>query len=315
MTQLAGQNSATWLSRMTINPDAQWRARLSDFSQLTKPRLSVMVAVTACVGFAMGVKVVGSAYGTWMTLAATLMGVMLSCMGASALNQAYEWDTDALMARTKHRPLPAGRMEVGGVLVIGVALSVIGVAILAVMANLFTAGLAVFTIASYALVYTPLKRISSLSTIVGAVPGAMPPVMGYAAATGKLGVEAWLLFVILFLWQLPHFLAIAWLYRDQYAAANMAMLPVVDPSGGSTFRQILLGCLALVPLGLLPTMMGVSGVVCFVGTLVAGITFLAFGVALVIGRTRRHARAMFFASLVYLPVVFGLMLVDQVGTG
>lgn len=311
MTQLAGQT--TWSSRMGVPSASGWRGRLVDFSQLTKPRISVMVMLTAYVGFAMGVKVSGLTYGTWITLMATLAGVMLSCMGASVFNQAYEYDTDALMARTKNRPLPAGRMEIGSALVLGGGLCVGGVAILVVMTNLLTASLAVFTIASYTLVYTPLKRVSCVSTIVGAVPGALPPVMGFTAATGRLGIEAWLLFSILFLWQLPHFLAIAWLYRDQYAQAKMALLPVVDPSGASTFRQILLGCLALVPLGLLPTMVGVSGMSYFLGSLIAGVVFLGFGLALVIGRSRRFARAMFLASLVYLPVVYGLMLADQLG--
>lgn len=313
MTQLAGQT--TWSSRLGTQSLSSWRGRLADFSQLTKPRLSVMVVLTAYVGFAMGVKVVGLGYGTWMTLMVTLAGVMLSCMGASVLNQVYEWDTDALMTRTKNRPLPGGRMEIGGALVLGGALCVGGVAILAIMANLLTAGLAILTIASYALVYTPLKRITSVSTIVGAFPGAIPPVMGFTAATGQLGIEAWLLFSILFVWQLPHFLAIAWLYRDEYAKAKIVLLPVVDPTGASTFRQIVLGCLALVPLSLLPTIVGVSGVGYFVGSLIAGTIFLGFGLALAMGRSRRLARAMFVASLIYLPVVYGLMLTDQSGVG
>ncbi len=305
------QASAGILSQRCSGGLAPRWARLRDIVQMTKPRLSLMVVVTAYFGFAMGANVVGTDPWSWLTMTATLVGVALSCMGASVLNQVYEHETDALMARTQSRPLASGRIQIGGGLVIGVGCCVAGVALLLILTNLLTAALALFTIVSYALVYTPLKRVSTVSTIVGAVPGALPPVMGYTAATGGLGVEAWLLFGILFLWQLPHFLAIAWLYRDQYARAGMVLLPVVDPSGDSTFRQILLGCLALVPLGLLPTMMGVSGIAYFFGSLIAGICFLGFGVALVIGRRRRHARAMFFASLVYLPVIYIMMWADQ----
>jgi protoheme IX farnesyltransferase len=185
------------------------------------------------------------------------------------------------------------------------------VLILAVWVNGLTAVISAFTIFSYAMIYTPLKRVSSISTIVGAVPGALPPVMGYTAVANNVGIEAVLLFGILFLWQLPHFLAIAWLYKEDYARAGMPMLPVIDPDGSSTFRQMLITCMALVPLGMLPTILGVSGRIYFIGALIAGLGFLGFGIALVRGRTRAHARAMFFASLVYLPVVLGLMMANQ----
>lgn len=312
MTQLTGQTQPTVLDSHTA---ARSLWCLADLYQLTKPRLSMMVVVTAYIGFAMGAGALGHTPWAGLTTAVVLVGVALSCMGASVFNQLYERDTDALMDRTVDRPLPAGRVGPIRAGAIGGALSIVGVGLLAVAANGLTASLGALTIISYTLVYTPLKRVSSLSTIVGAVPGALPPVMGYTAATGRLGVEAILLFGILFLWQLPHFLAIAWLYRRQYAAAGMAFLPVLDPGGTSTFRQILFGCLALVPLGLMPTMVGVSGMVYFWAALIAGLGFLAFGVALVIGQSRRHARAMFFASLVYLPAVFTMMWVDQVRTG
>lgn len=309
MTQAStGQTRNTLLVNQS---DATGITRWNDFCQLTKLRLSLMVVLTAFLGFAMGVRNPEAQPWSWILLAATLAGVSLSCMGASVFNQIYERDTDALMRRTKDRPLPAGRASVSTAIVLACLLSLAGITLLAAVANPLAASLAAFTIASYVLVYTPLKRVSSTSTIVGAVPGALPPVMGYAAATGTIRIEAWLMFAILFLWQLPHFLAIAWLYRDEYARAGMAMLPVVDPDGHSTFRQILLGCMALVPVGLLPSMMGVSGVVYFFGSLTAGVVFLAFGVALEITRSRRHARAMFFASLVYLPLVYGLMLIDH----
>jgi protoheme IX farnesyltransferase len=232
-------------------------------------------------------------------------------MGASTFNQVLERDTDAMMQRTLNRPLPAGRISVASAVLMGLLLSVLGVALLLAFSHPLAALLTAFTVLSYVFVYTPMKRVSSVCTIVGAVPGALPPVIGFAAATGRIGIEAWIMFAILFLWQLPHFLAIAWLYRDDYARAGLPMLPVVDPDLAATRRQILAGCLALLPLGLMPTLVGMCGAAYFVGALLAGLFFLGFGIALVIGRTRRHARALFFASLVYLPLVFALMLIDM----
>lgn len=280
--------------------------RLADLVQLTKVRITMMVVITTYIGFAL------SGVGSGLLLAVTLIGTALSCMGAAALNQFAERDVDALMPRTQSRPLPAGRVTPQVALVTGLALSVLGVAILAVGANVLTASLSAFTILSYILFYTPLKRVTSVSTIVGAVPGALPPVMGYAAATGRVDAPAVLMFAIMFLWQLPHFLAIAWLYRKDYAAANMPMLPVVDPSGASTFRQMILGCVVLLPLGLMPTMMGVCGEAYFVVAMIAGLVFLLSACQLMITRTRRHARLAFFVSLIYLPVVLGMMLLDRV---
>ncbi|MCX5661115.1 MAG: heme o synthase [Planctomycetota bacterium] len=301
--------------------DAADRGFLSDLNQLTKPRITLMVVITAYIGYELGLQALAKGgpqalawagrQPTSATMWLMLLGTALSCMGAGVFNQILERDTDALMNRTKKRPLPAGRVAIGPVFAMGLAMSVAGIAILAVYANALTAGLSAFTILSYALIYTPLKRVSSVCTIVGAVPGAMPPVMGYAAATGTFSAIALVLFAILFIWQLPHFLAIAWLYKDDYARAGLPMLPVIDPDGSATCRQILASCLALLPLGLLPTLMGVCGLVYLAGALVAGLVFLGFGVALVRGRTRAHARALFFASLIYLPLVYGLMLLDR----
>ncbi len=318
MTQLTHRHDPGSVGRLMLDRDSHRlavMARLSDLYQLTKLRITVMVAMTASVGFALGVRAAplrgleASAWSWWQLLA-TVVGTAMSCMGASALNQVCEADADAKMHRTKDRPLPAERISAASATVLGLALGVGGVATLAVLTNPFAAGLSAFTLLSYILIYTPLKRVSSVSTIVGAVPGALPPVIGYAAATGAIGVEAVIVFAIMFLWQLPHFLAIAWLYRDDFARAAFPMLPVLDPTGGSTFRQILLGCMALVPLGLLPAVVGFAGKGYFFGALLAGVAFLGFGVALVIGRTRGHARALFIASLVYLPLVLALMVVD-----
>lgn len=318
MTQLTTNHDGALAMPANIAPTTV-AARFSDVSQLTKPRITLMVVITAFIGYALAVRQQAGLIGvtqviasSGLTLIGTLIGTALSCMGAAALNQVMERDSDALMHRTQDRPLPAGRMGASHAATIGVTLAAFGVGALYLLANPLTAALSAFTIASYVLLYTPMKRVSSISTIVGAVPGAMPPVMGYAAASGEIGVAAVLMFAILFLWQLPHFLAIAWLYRDDYARAGMPMLPVLDPQGGSTFRQVLLGCLALLPLGLMPTMMGISGRVYFLGALMAGLIFLASGVALILGRSHRHARVMFFVSLLYLPTVFALMLMDQV---
>lgn len=312
MTQLTGQTDGILPLEHEPAAHLAGRSLLADLSVMTKPRITVMVVITAYIGYAVGQRS-GSAWdGSWALLLATLLGTALSCMGASVLNQFMERDIDALMHRTKDRPLPTGRIAGTTALLLGISLALTGVMLLALMVNGLVAGLSAFTIASYALIYTPLKRLTSVCTIVGAVPGALPPVMGFAASTGRLGVEAWVMFTILFLWQLPHFLAIAWLYKEDYARAGLPMLPVIDPDGRATSRQILLGCLALLPLGLLPTVVGMSGMIYFVGALAAGAMFLAFGVLMALSQTRRHARALFFASLVYLPLVFMLMLIDGV---
>ena len=322
MTQLTGQpESVLTLEQSPARPER--RGLVSDLSVLTKPRITAMVAITAWIGYEMGAvkqaaqslviapQTLTPELGHGLILAGTIIGTSLSCMGASALNQVIERRTDALMQRTKNRPIPAGRMSAGMVTAMGSLLSLLGVSLLALFAGPLAAVVSAITIASYAFIYTPMKRVSSACTIVGAVPGALPPVIGYAAATGTLAVEAWVMFAILFLWQLPHFLAIAWLYKDDYARAGLPMLPVVDPDGSATSRQILLGCMALLPLGLLPTAVGMSGRLYFAGALLAGLVFLVFGIALARKQNRRNARALFFASLIYLPLVFALMVIDK----
>lgn len=297
---------------------AAWR---EDLRHLTKPRIMKMVLVTAAIGFVMARRGSGDMAGAsiaqvvmsqWGILTMTLIGLALACAGSSTLNQYLERDVDARMQRTRDRPLPAGRRSPRTVLALGVGLSVLGVAWLALWVNPLTGVLTAFTVVSYVLAYTPLKRVTSTSTIVGALPGALPPVMGASAATGRLGVEAMLLFAILFLWQLPHFLAIAWMYREDYARAGMPMLPVLDPTGASTFRQMALCCLALIPLGLTPTVLGVSGTIHFFVALAAGLGFLATAVMLVVQPSHARARLVFFASLIYLPLVYASMLLDQV---
>ncbi|MEX2215689.1 MAG: heme o synthase [Phycisphaeraceae bacterium] len=316
MTQLSRHDNVLALDAATVS--ATWRSRLADYVQLSKVRITVMVVATTWLGFMLGEKAatqgwlgIGPAVGGWGALVGAMIGTALSCMGASVLNQVYERDTDALMNRTKDRPIPAGRISMRAALFFGLTLSTAGVVTLAVAASDIAAFLAAFTILSYALIYTPMKRVSSTSTIIGAVPGALPPVIGYAAATDALGMGAVVMFTIMFLWQLPHFLAIAWLYRADYERGGFPMLPVIDPTGGSTFRQMVLCCAALLPVGLMPTMLGMAGAAYFYVALAAGTAFLGFALGLVLRPTAGRARAMFFASLVYLPLVLAMMVIDR----
>lgn len=290
----------------------------ADFMTLTKVRITIMVMITASIGFVMASREVLEIHSltdviqlqggimAWM-----LLGVALSCMGASALNQVIEKHTDALMPRTANRPLPAGRLHPFSAGMIGGILSMCGVGILWLQCGTLSAMLSAGTILSYCLIYTPMKRLNSMSTIVGAVPGALPPVMGAAAAAHVVTPSAMLLFVIMFMWQLPHFLAIAWLYRKDYVAGGIQVLPVEDPSGKSTFRQAVLGAAILLPLGLCPTLIGVSGKVYFVFALVCGLLYLSTTIWMAIKQDRASARWSFFSSLIYLPAVFFAMLFNQ----
>lgn len=303
-------------------PDAPAEARRSpsafrSYVTLTKPRITIMVVVSVWVGFILGAGAGtgggGGAGGAWdwLALTATLVGAALSCMGASVLNQVYERDTDALMNRTKDRPMPSGRVSVAAGWTYGLILSTAGVLMLGFLTTWLAAAVSLATILSYAVIYTPMKRISHMATVVGAIPGALPPVLGYAAAAGTIGVEAMLLFSIMFVWQLPHTLAIYWLYKEDFARAGFPVLPVIDPSGSYTFRQVLIGSLLLLPLGLTPTLFGVSGLVYFVTAFACGLLMLSCSLWLAAEPSRSRARGLFFASLVYLPVVLIVMLVDR----
>ncbi|HAI11618.1 MAG TPA: protoheme IX farnesyltransferase [Phycisphaerales bacterium] len=289
-----------------------------DLMTLLKVRITVMVMITASIGFIMasrealeissltGVLSLQGVVMLWM-----LLGVALSCMGASALNQVIERHTDAQMPRTADRPIPAGRLHPMSATVLGVFLSTLGVMVLWLQCGYLSAMLSAGTILSYCLIYTPMKRLNSMSTIVGAVPGALPPVMGAAAAAHAVTPSAMLLFAIMFMWQLPHFLAIAWLYRKDYASGGIQVLPVEDPTGKSTFRQAVLGAVVLLPIGLVPSIVGVAGDVYFVLALVLGLLYLATTIWMAIKQDRSAARWSFFSSLVYLPAVFFAMLFNQ----
>jgi heme o synthase len=273
------------------------------FIELTKPRLTSLVMFTVWLGYALARRPMVADARFWHAVVAS----WLVAAGAAALNQYMEREQDALMRRTAGRPLPSGRLEPFEALVFGLVLSVAGLLHLSVFANLLTAFLAFLSLWSYLLCYTPMKRRTSLCTLVGAIPGAIPPLMGWAAATGRIDPQAWILFGILFLWQLPHFLAIAWMYREDYARAGFPMLPVVDPDGGSTARMIVLYSAVLIPVTLMPVKIGAEGFSYFFGALVLGFAFFACGAFTAFRRTVQQARRLLLASIVYLPALLTWM--------
>ena len=282
--------------------------RALDYVELTKPRITFMVVVTTAAGYLLG----ASGGGSLGLLLHTIFGTALVASAASALNQWFERDTDGLMERTRNRPLPAGRLEPTSVLIFGVAVGAFGTAYLALFVNTLTAGLGLGTLLLYVLAYTPMKRVSSLCTIVGAVPGALPPVMGWSAARDDLSTGAWVLFAVLFLWQMPHFLAIAWMYRDDYKAGGQPMLPVLDPDGMRTGRQMILYSLALLPVSLLPSVIGLTGPVYFTGAFLLGMAYIAASAFAAVQRTTDSARTLLRVSIVYLPILLGLMAASKV---
>jgi len=295
---------------VAIWPRAALRRRVADYVALGKPRVVAMVLVTTSVGYYLG----SAGSPLLLPLAWTLAGTALAAGGTLALNQYMERDVDARMERTRHRPLPDGRLRPGEALAFGVALLAGGLGVLAVaaggLAAVVTAGISV----TYLLLYTPLKRVTSLCSIVGAVPGALPPVAGWAAARGALGAEPWILFAIMFLWQIPHSLAIGRVYRDDYARAGILVLPVIDRDGWSTGRQVVTNCLALVPVALMPTLVGLAGPIYFLVALVLGVGFLWSAIGLARTRSAAAARRLLFASLVYLPVLLAVMALDKLAS-
>jgi protoheme IX farnesyltransferase len=278
------------------------------YVELTKPRITCFILLSTAIGFLSGAHL--SANWTWMLLVHTLVGTGLIASGTAALNQWYEREADGKMPRTQKRPIPSGRISANRALVFGLALSVVGYIELWLGANLLTAALGLFTELSYLLAYTPMKQKSPHSTTIGAIPGAMPPLIGYAAASGLLNWQAAVLYAILFLWQFPHFYAIAWMYRDDYAKAGIRMLPVVDPSAESTARRILWFSLLLLPISLLPKYFAMAGNLYFAGALVLGLYFLYAGYRAMAERSIPRARQVLLASVIYLPVLYGLLVVD-----
>lgn len=283
---------------------------LSAYVELMKLRLVSLVLVTTAIGFYAGSA--GARDAAFFTqLMHTILGTLLLAGGSMALNQVMERHTDALMRRTRSRPLPEGRIGVREASLFGLALVAFGGAYLCLAVNVLTGMLGLLTVVVYLLMYTPLKTRTPFCTVVGAVSGAIPPMMGYTAAAGEVTGAAWLLFAILFVWQMPHFLAIAWLYREDYASGRQRMLPVVDPSGLSTARQIVSYSLTLLPVTLMPAVIGMTGGTYFFSALGLGLAFLAFALGVAAWRTQRAARAMFIVSVVYLPIVLAMMMMDR----
>ena len=281
--------------------------RLGDYVALTKPRLNLLVLFTAVAGLYLaapdGVPLA--------TLLHTIVGTALVAGGAAAFNQVWERDTDALMKRTRTRPVPSGRLGATEGLLFSIVLSAAGVIDLAVAVNPLCAGVAALTLLTYVLVYTPLKKRTSLATLIGAIPGALPPVIGWTAATESLSLAPLVLFGIVFLWQMPHFLAIAWLYRHEYAAAGIPLLPVLEPDGRRTGRQALLYAAALWPVSLMPTLLGLAG-----GAYIALATILGGGLIALSARFARDrstvaARRLFLFSIIYLPLLWGALVADR----
>ena len=284
---------------------------MKEYIALTKPRITWLILMSTGVGYFFGLQ---DRWRGWIevgVLLNTILGTGLIASGTAALNQWYERESDRHMRRTEKRPLPAGTVLPTSALWFGIALAVLGFADLAIFVNLLSGLLGIFTLGSYLFIYTPLKQRTSLSTVVGAVPGAIPPMIGYAASSGHIDARAWSLFAILFLWQFPHFLAIAWMYRDDYARAGIRMLPVVEPDGESTSRQIVIYASTLIPVSLFPTLLGMTGKVYLFGALLLGGWFLYSGLRVAFDRTILRARTVLLVSVIYLPVMYGLMILDH----
>lgn len=283
------------------------KARVAAYIELTKPRITFLIVLTAAAGFCLGSR--GAV--NYLTFTHAMFGIALLSSGIATLNQFMERDLDGLMRRTEARPLPSGRLLPFEALWFGITLTLAAELYLALSVNLLTAILGLTVIAGYLFLYTPLKTRTSLSTAVGAFPGAMPPLIGWAAARGEVDVAAWVLFAILFLWQFPHFLAIAWMYREDYGRAGIRMLPVVEPDGRVTGQQIILYALMLLPVSLLPAFLGISGRFYLVAALALGLLFLCSSVRAALSKSNQHARQLLLASVLYLPLLFGVMVLNR----
>jgi len=291
-----------------IEPDRlSLRERVAAYVELTKPRITFLIVLTSAAGFVLASR--GKV--DYLALFSALLGIGLLSSGIATLNQYAERDLDRLMRRTASRPLPAGKLASWEALTFGVVLTVLAEVYLLVLVNPLSAGLGLTVIAGHLFAYTPLKTRTSLSTLVGAFPGAVPPLIGWTAARGTISLEGWVLFAILFLWQFPHFLAIAWMYREDYSRAGILMLPVVEPDGRVTAQQIVVYTLMLIPVSLLPTLLGMSGKIYFYGAIVLGLLFLYSSVRAAFSMSRQHARRLLLASVLYLPLLFILMVLNR----
>lgn len=283
---------------------------LFDYWELTKPEINFLIAVTAAVGFWMGSPAARPDF-PWMPFLHALLGTVLVASGAATLNQLIELRYDAQMRRTARRPLVSGRIAPSRALWFGVSLSVFGVVYLALSTNVLASLLAALTLLSYLFLYTPLKRITPLCTLVGAIPGAAPPLIGWAAARGHLDPAAWVLFAIVFLWQFPHFMSIAWMYREDYARAGYLVLPSGENTNRFVIWQTVVSAVVLLPVGLILTVSHLSGFVYFGGALVIGGIFLYYSARFALQRSAASARHLLLASILYLPVLFALLALDK----
>ena len=283
-------------------PVAQPSRPIRDYLELSKSRIVLMVVITAAAGY-----VIGASEFSVLTLFNVLFGTALVAAGTNALNQYVERDLDAQMLRTARRPLPAGRISPRAALIFSAGIAIAGTIYLAIFVNPLTAFLGAFTLTSYIFVYTPLKRISTACTVIGAVPGAIPPLMGWAAATGELGVGGWIAFGILFLWQLPHFMAISWTHREDYGRAGFAMLSVRDAEGSAVAREAVLYSIALLVVSVLPSFLGMAGGGYLIGSAASGAALLVSAIGFARERNAVRARRLFMASNIYLVVMMVLL--------
>lgn len=283
------------------------RERIAAYVVLTKPRITFLIVLTSAAGFALA----SPGRVNYLGMFSAMFGIALLSSGIATLNQYIERDLDGLMKRTADRPLPSGKLSPWEALVFGSALTVGAELYLAILVNPLSALLGLTVIAGYLFAYTPLKTRTTLSTMVGAFPGAVPPLIGWTAARGDLSIEAWVLFAILFLWQFPHFLAIAWMYREDYGRAGILMLPVVEPDGRVTAQQIVVYTVMLLPVSLLPTALGISGKIYLYGAAVLGLLFLYSSVRAALSKSKQQARRLLLASVIYLPLLFILMVLNR----
>jgi heme o synthase len=299
------------MKAVAIESQAETRSAASgfirDLVELVKARLTLLVLLTTAVGFYLGAEDPIN----WTALLHAVLGTAAAAAGAAALNQWWECKLDAMMQRTRSRPLPAGRMRPTEALVIGSALSIFGVTYLAIVCNALSAALAAITIIIYIFGYTPLKLRSTFNTALGAVPGALPPLIGWAAARGTLNAGAWMLFAILFFWQLPHFFAIAWMYRDDYARAGFQMISSDDPTGARSASQSVFFCMVLFVIAGLPAYLGIATVFYLIAELVLGALFLAAAMRFLKTKTRGDARRLFITSIIYLPLLLGALVLSK----
>jgi len=289
-------------------PVSRVRRRVAAYFELTKPRIVAMILITTAAGFYLGAQ--GSP--DYLVMLHTLIGTALTGGGALALNQLMERKADALMVRTSTRPLPDGRLLPVDALVFGLLLTVCGLVYLIWMSLWRSTLVTSIIIVTYLFLYTPLKQRTSLCSIIGAVPGALPPVIGWAAVRGSLGIEAWILFTIMFLWQVPHSLAIGWLYREDFAKAKFCLLPVIDPSGKTTGRQVVLNCVLLFAVGFLPVFIGFAGIGYGIAAFFLGGLFLWYGISFARSCSLVAARQLLFASLIYLPAILTALALDKI---